>query len=71
MLYRAKRLSKPYNKYYNNIRTQKYKLKPFYRFTIVLLKTKEITVYHVFSIYNALFEHFEESITRLTPKTIP
>lgn len=86
MLRRAKRLSKPCDEYCDNIRTQKYKLskaewrqvdyllyitEPFYRFTTVLSKTKEITVYHVFGIYNALFEHFEESIARLTPKTIP
>ena len=39
-----------------------YIIEPFYRFTTVLLKTKEITVYYIFGIYNALFEHFEESI---------
>lgn len=86
MLRRAKRLSKPCDEYCDNIGTQKYKLskaewrqvdyllyitEPFYRFTTVLSKTKEITVHHVFGIYNALFEHFEESIARLTPKTIP
>jgi len=86
MLRRAKRLSKPCDEYCDNIGTQKYKLskaewrqvdyllyitEPFYRFTIVLSKTKEIIVHYVFSIYNALFEYFKESIARLTPKTIP
>ncbi|OQD94302.1 hypothetical protein PENVUL_c148G07398, partial [Penicillium vulpinum] len=86
MLRRAKRLSKPCDEYCDNIGTQKYKLskaewrqvdyllyitEPFYRFTTVLSKTKEITVHHIFGIYNALFEHFEESIAQLTPKTIP
>ena len=86
ILRRAKRLSKPYDEYCDNIGTQKYKLskaewrqvdyllyitEPFYRFTTVLSKTKEITVHHVFGIYNALFDHFEDSIARLTPKTIP
>jgi hypothetical protein len=86
MLRRAKRLSKFYDEYCDNIGTQKYKLskaewrridyllyitEPFYRYTTVLSKTKEITVHHVFGVYNALFDHFKKSIERLRPKTIP
>ncbi|KAJ5851258.1 HAT dimerization [Penicillium soppii] len=65
MLRRAKRLK------WRQVDYLLYIIEPFYRFTTVLSKTKEITVYHVFGIYNALFEHFKESIARLTPKTIP
>ncbi|KAJ5159352.1 HAT dimerization, partial [Penicillium coprophilum] len=53
MLRRTKRLSKPYDKYYDNIGTQKYKLKPFYRFTTVLSKTKEITKKAILQALNA------------------
>lgn len=48
-----------------------YITEPFYRFTTVLSKTKDITVHNVFRVYNALFEHFEKSIERLAPKSIP
>ncbi|OQD77362.1 hypothetical protein PENANT_c110G10938 [Penicillium antarcticum] len=41
---------------------------PFFDFTVELSKTRDATTYHVFLIYNKLFEHLELSITQLTRK---
>ncbi|KAJ5318460.1 HAT dimerization [Penicillium atrosanguineum] len=86
MLRRAKRISKYFNLYCEHIERPELKLnkaewrqidyllfitEPFYRFTTVLSKTKDMTVHNVFRVYNALFDHFEKSIDRLTPKSIP
>lgn len=86
MLRRAKRISKYFNLYCEHSERPELKLnkaewrqidyllfitEPFYRFTTVLSKTKDVTVHNVFRVYNALFDHFEKSIDRLTPKSIP
>ena len=44
--------------------------KPFFVFTTALCKTKDITIYSVFNIYNALFQHIESSITKLKQKKV-
>ena len=44
--------------------------KPFFIFTTALYKTKDITIYSVFNIYNALFQHIESSITKLDQKKV-
>ncbi|KAJ5249389.1 hypothetical protein N7524_011705 [Penicillium chrysogenum] len=36
--------------------------KPFYEYTLALSKTRDVTAYLVFQIYNMLFEHLEKSI---------
>jgi hypothetical protein len=41
---------------------------PFFNFTSVLSKTKDVTIHIVFSIYNQLFDHLEKSIARLRRK---
>lgn len=45
--------------------------KPFFDFTNVLSKTKDITVQHVFSIYNKLFNHLDAVERKLKRKTVP
>ncbi|KAJ5366095.1 hypothetical protein N7541_000036 [Penicillium brevicompactum] len=45
--------------------------KPFYKFTISLSKIKTTTIHNVFSVYNRLFSHFEQSIARLCCKRVP
>jgi hypothetical protein len=41
---------------------------PFFNFTSVLSKTKDVTIHIVFSIYNQLFDHLEKSIAQLRRK---
>lgn len=41
---------------------------PFFYFTSVLPKTKDVTIHIVFSIYNQLFDHVEKSIAQLRRK---
>ncbi|KAJ5215577.1 uncharacterized protein N7498_002009 [Penicillium cinerascens] len=41
---------------------------PFFNFTSVLSKTKDVTIHIVFSIYNQLFDHLEKSTTQLRRK---
>ncbi|KAG2000839.1 hypothetical protein GB937_010781 [Aspergillus fischeri] len=41
---------------------------PFFTFTTTLLKTKDITVHIIFSIYNKLFSYLERSIAQLAQK---
>ncbi|KAJ5382081.1 uncharacterized protein N7496_004509, partial [Penicillium cataractarum] len=36
--------------------------RPFFQFTTTLSKTKDITVYLIFTIYNKLFDHLKKSI---------
>lgn len=43
---------------------------PFYRFTTVLSQTKDVTIHLVFSIYNKLFTHLEQSKARLQRKKV-
>ncbi|KAJ5438355.1 uncharacterized protein N7458_009353 [Penicillium daleae] len=42
---------------------------PFFQFTTALSKTKDVTVYLVFAIYNKLFDHLEKSIKQLTRRS--
>lgn len=86
MLRRAKRLSIFFDQYCDTNERHEFRLskaewwqidyllyitEPFYWFTTVLSKTKDITVHNVFRVYNTLFEHFKKSIGQLAPKTIP
>jgi hypothetical protein len=45
--------------------------KPFFDFTNVLSKTRDVTVHHVFSIYNRLFTHLEDAEKKLKGKGVP
>jgi hypothetical protein len=44
--------------------------KPFFNFTNVLSKTRDILVHHVFTIYNRLFSHLDNMEKRLKYKAI-
>ena len=76
MLQRAKRLQTIYDKYCSECGLSDLVLtedewkqidyllsitQPFFNFTSVLSKTKDITIHIVFSIYNQLFDHLERS----------
>ena len=43
---------------------------PFFDYTTELSKTKEVTTHLVFKLYNALFEHLEQSINQLKKKRV-
>jgi len=43
---------------------------PFFKFTTALSKTRDVTVHTVFSIYNRLFDHLDQSIEKISPKTV-
>jgi hypothetical protein len=43
---------------------------PFFDYTTELSKTREVTAHLVFKIYNALFEHLEQSMSRLRRKQV-
>jgi hypothetical protein len=45
--------------------------KPFFDFTNVLSKTRDVTVHHVFSIYNRLFNHLDDAESKLKQKAVP
>jgi glutamine synthetase type III len=45
--------------------------KPFFDFTNVLSKTRDVTVHHVFSIYNRLFNHLDDAEKKLKRKGVP
>lgn len=40
-------------------------LEPFHRFTMLLCKTKTVTIHRVFKIYNKLSDHLEKSINQI------
>lgn len=44
--------------------------KPFFDYTTELSKTREVTAHLVFNIYNALFEHLEQPMSRLRRKQV-
>jgi hypothetical protein len=44
--------------------------RPFFKFTTILSKTKDVTVHTVFEIYNSLFDHLDDSISQLRRKKI-
>ena len=43
---------------------------PFFTFTTTLSKTKDITVYTIFGIYNKLFSYLERSMAQLARKKV-
>ncbi|KAI2913801.1 hypothetical protein CBS147320_10459 [Aspergillus niger] len=45
--------------------------KPFFQFTMALMKTKDVTIHSVFLVYRKLLEHIERSNQRLSNKTTP
>lgn len=45
--------------------------KPFFDLTNVLSKTQDVTVHHVFSIYNKLFSHLDAAEKKLKCKAVP
>jgi hypothetical protein len=45
--------------------------KPFFDFTNVLSKTRDVTIQHIFSIYNKLFNHLDRAKERLERKSVP
>lgn len=44
---------------------------PFFKFTTALSKTRDVTIYRVFYIYNRLYDHIDKSIRQLQPKNVP
>jgi hypothetical protein len=44
---------------------------PFFEYTTELSKTRDITTHLVFKVYNALFDHLENSIRQLQRKRVP
>jgi hypothetical protein len=44
---------------------------PFFTFTTLLSKTKDVSIHLIFSIYNKLFDHLEKSISQLKRKKVP
>jgi hypothetical protein len=85
MLRRAKRLQSDINQYCETYGVTQFMInseewrqidyllcltKPFFDFTSVLTKTKDITIHGVFRIYNLLFEHLERSIQQLSRKKV-
>ncbi|KAJ5873691.1 uncharacterized protein N7529_002121 [Penicillium soppii] len=47
-----------------------YITEPFFDFTLQLSKTRDITAYYTFKIYNKLFEHLEKSTKQLRRKRV-
>lgn len=44
---------------------------PFFKFTTALSKTRDVTIYRVFYIYNRLYDHIDKSIRQLQRKNVP
>lgn len=45
--------------------------KPFFQFTMALMKTKDVTIHSVFLVYRKLLEHIEKSTQSLNKKKTP
>ncbi|KAL3258479.1 hypothetical protein ABHI18_006016 [Aspergillus niger] len=45
--------------------------KPFFQFTMALMKTRDVTIHSVFLVYRKLLEHIEKSTRSLSRKTTP
>ncbi|KAI2964925.1 hypothetical protein CBS147323_6033 [Aspergillus niger] len=45
--------------------------KPFFQFTMALMKTRDVTIHSVFLVYRKLLEHIEKSTRVLSRKTTP
>ena len=85
MLNRAKKLQPFYDQYCTDHQYLYFKLdleewrqveylllliKPFFDFTMMLLKTKDITVYNIYSIYNKLFSYLDTAEAKLKNKGV-
>jgi hypothetical protein len=85
MLQRAKRLQSDLDQYCRTYRADQLMInseewrqidyllcltKPFFDFTTVLSKTKDVTIHSVFGVYNKLFNHLEASIRQLRRKKV-
>jgi hypothetical protein len=86
MLRRARKLRNCINKYCNDHDYSQFSItddgwrqidyllqltKPFFQFTMALMKTKDVTIHSVFLVYRKLLEHIERSNQRLRNKTTP
>lgn len=86
MLDRARRIQSDIDRYCDTHHHTRFKLnpeewrqveylllltKPFFDFTNVLSKTRDVTIQHIFSIYNKLFNHLDQAETRLKRKAVP
>lgn len=86
MLRRARRLRNTIDKYCRDHDYSQFKItdvewrqidylvhltKPFFQFTMALMKTKDVTIHSVFLVYRKLLEHIERSNRKLRKKTIP
>lgn len=85
MLNRAKRLQPFYDQYCTDHQYLHFKLdqeewrqveylllltKPFFDFTTMLSKTRDVTIHNIFSIYNKLFSHLDEAKSKLKNKGV-
>jgi hypothetical protein len=86
MLSRAKKLQSVFDQYCTTHQYVQFKLdreewrqieylllitQPFFDYTTILSKTKDVTVHSIFSIYNELFTHLEASEKQLKRKAVP
>ncbi|KAJ5152474.1 hypothetical protein N7492_009754 [Penicillium capsulatum] len=86
MLRRARRLRNIIDKYCRDHEYPQFKItdvewrqidylvdltKPFFQFTMALMKTKDVTIHSVFLVYRKLLEHIERSNQKLKKKTTP
>lgn len=85
MLNRAKRLQSVYNRYCTDHQYLHFQLdpeewrqidylllltKPFFDFTMMLSRTRDITAHNIFSIYNKLFSHLDDAEAKLKNKGV-
>jgi hypothetical protein len=86
MLRRARRLRNTIDKYCRDHEYSQFKVtdtewrqidylvnitRPFFKFTMALMKTKDVTIHSVFLVYRKLLEHIERSNRKLRKKTTP
>lgn len=86
MLRRARRLRNTIDKYCRDHEYSQFKItdiewrqidylvhltRPFFKFTMALMKTKDVTIHSVFLVYRKLLEHIERSNRKLRKKTTP
>jgi hypothetical protein len=86
MLERAKKLQAAFDQYCTTHQYVQFKLdqeewrqieylllitKPFFDYTNILSKTKDVTVHLIFSIYNCLFNYLEALQKQLRRKAVP
>lgn len=86
MLRRARRLRNTIDKYCRGHEYSQFKItdiewrqidylvhltRPFFKFTMALMKTKDVTIHSVFLVYRKFLEHIERSNRKLRKKTTP